>query len=84
MNLEVTSVSMWETIIKEQFLHNFLFRDISSPEATTQIPALWRTAWPADKISWLEITPNYEIQEGIEKQCRQQTVKTAQGETEAK
>lgn len=26
-----------------------LFKDISSPEATALMPAVWRTAWPADR-----------------------------------
>ena len=42
-------------------------------EATTQMTALWRTAWPEDKTFWIEVTPYYKIQHGMKNWCRQQT-----------
>lgn len=62
MNLKVISVC--EKLLKKNNFCTFLFSETFLP----QRPAQWRIGWPAHKTSWIEITPNYKTQNGMENQ----------------
>lgn len=50
---------------RAMFAQLFLQRRFSQRQPLRCQPR--RVAWPADKTSWVEITPNYKVQDGREK-----------------